>query len=145
MYIIPYFLTESKKGSHFYIKTAWVFLKNGGMTVWETDEATCTEKFILENYLTPNGFFGKITKRTKTSVFFQIDTTKTILNDFYSWSDFLKKEAEIPNTADMFRPFFWVDSEDNKDDDWGWHEECKDVSFGKFGTLADLWEGLRSS
>jgi hypothetical protein len=41
--------------------------------------------------------------------------------------------------------FFWVDSEDNKDDDWGWHEECKSVCFGKFGTLEDLWEGLRSS
>jgi hypothetical protein len=46
---------------------------------------------------------------------------------------------------DIFRPFIWVDSEDNKEDDWGWREECQGVSFGKFGTLEDLWEGLRSS
>jgi len=145
MYIIPYFLTEPQKGSHFHIKTAWVFLKNGGATVWETDEAKCTEKFISENYLIPNGFHGKVTKRTKTSLFFQIDMAKTKIQDFYSWSDFLKKEETVPTHIDIFRPFFWVDSEDNKDDDWGWREECKSVCFGKFGTLEDLWEGLRSS
>jgi hypothetical protein len=99
----------------------------------------------LENYLIPNGFYGNVNKRTKTSLFFQIDTAKTKINDFYIWSDFLKKEETVPTNIDIFRPFFWVDSEDNKDDDWGWREECKSVCFGKFGTLEDLWEGLRSS
>jgi hypothetical protein len=67
------------------------------------------------------------------------------MQDFYSWSDFLKKEETVPMNMDIFRPFIWVDSEDNKEDDWGWREECQGVSFGKFGTLEDLWEGLRSS
>ena len=55
MLIVPYKL--KREGSQLW--TLWIFLSNG-KTVWETDEEICSQKFILDNYLTPNGLFGKV-------------------------------------------------------------------------------------
>lgn len=154
MFIVPFFIKDSVESSvGFSIQTAWVFLTAGGTTVWETDEtkeSQCSEKFIIDNYLKPNGFVGKVWKKTKKTLFFEINLSSTNIENFYSWSDFLKKESHIPEQIELFRPFIWIGcgsgSESNEsDNDWGWVEECREVSLGKFGTLADLWEGLRSS
>jgi hypothetical protein len=127
MLIVPYFPIKDK--------TLWVFL-SGGTAVWETDEAKCSEKFIVDNYLTPNGLFGKVKKFTKTTLFFELDN-RTNINNFYTWSEFLEKEAPIPN-VDIFRPFIWLGDVIGERDEWGWYEVCEEVYVGKIG-LIDLW------
>jgi hypothetical protein len=150
MFIVPFFKKNSVKSSAgFDIQTVWVFLTAGGTTIWETEEtndAKCSEKFVIENYLTPNGFIGKVFKKTKKTLFFEINLEATNIDNFYSWSDFLKKESPIPDQLELFRPFLWIGdaaAEVDEENDWGWMEECREVSLGKFGTLADLWDGLR--
>jgi hypothetical protein len=145
MFIVPFFAKDSVKSSAgFSIETVWVFLTEGGTSVWETEEKSCSNKFIIDNYLTPNGLFGKVWKTTTNTLFFEINLNLTKIEDFYSWTDFLKTESPIPEQTELFRPFIWVGG-GGKDDDWGWIEECQGVSLGKFGNLANLWEGLRSS
>ncbi len=135
MLIVPYKLQCENL-----IWTLWIFLSNG--LLWETDEEICSEKFILDNYLTPNGFFGKSTIIGKI-LYFELNE-KTNMNNFYTWTEFLKKEAEIPK-IDLFRPFTWLGEVIGEKDEWGWYEECEQVSLGK-ASLLQIWTqvaGLR--
>lgn len=131
MLIVPYTLHSESKS----FWTLWIFLSNG-KTVWETDEEICSEQFIVENYLTPNGLFGKVRKIINGTLYFELDE-RTNINNFYTWAEFLEKEAEIPKT-DLFRPFFWLGESIGERDDWGWYEECEEVSIGKMG-LNKIW------
>jgi hypothetical protein len=131
MLIVPYKLQKEDL-----IWTLWIFLSNG--LLWETDEEKCSEKFILENYLTPNGFFGKGKIIGKT-FYFELNE-KTNISNFYTWTDFLEKEAEIPK-VDLFRPFVWVGEALGQKDDWGWYEECEQVSLGK-SSLLEVWTSV---
>jgi hypothetical protein len=135
MLILPYKLQQEGKS----LWTLWLFLSNG-KTVWETDEEKCSEKFILDNYLTPNGLFGK-SKIIGNTLFCELNE-KTDINNFYTWTEFLKKEAEIPK-VDLFRPFCWVGDSIGEKDDWGWYEECEEVTLGK-AKLIDLWSGVKA-
>jgi hypothetical protein len=137
MLIVPYKLQQEGKS----LWTLWIFLSNG-KTVWETDEEKCSEKFILENYLTPNGLFGK-SKIIGNTLFCELNE-KTNIENFYTWTEFLKKEVEIPK-LDLFRPFCWVGDSIGEKDDWGWYEECEEVTLGK-AKLIQIWTtiaGLR--
>ena len=142
MLIVPYSLKKESEGS---LWTIWLFLSNG-QTVWETDEENCSEQFILDNYLTPNGLFGKVRKIIGGTLYFELND-KTNIDNFYTWTEFLQKgaEKEIPQ-IDLFRPFVWLGEVDiGKRDDWGWYEECEKVSLGKI-SLIQLWieiAGLR--
>ena len=134
MLIVPYKLQKESQQ----LWTLWIFLSNG--IVWETDEEKCSEKFILDNYLTPNGLFGK-SKIIGNTLFCELNE-KTDINNFYTWTEFLKKEAEIPK-VDLFRPFCWVGDSIGEKDDWGWYEECEEVTLGK-AKLIDLWSGVKA-
>jgi len=155
MYIVPYYLEESvqtspKLGggaaapttlSEFKLWKAWVFLVNGGKQVWETEEP-CSVKEVVANYLTPNGFLGKVVHSTKTCVYFKIDRAMN-LSDLYSWKEFLERAEDIPDVP-VLRPVIWVGDKPGVKDDWGWSEQCAEVSLGKYGTLEKLWQGLVS-
>lgn len=130
MLIVPYKLQKESQQ----LWTLWIFLSNG--IVWETDEEKCSEKFILDNYLTPNGFFGKVRKIIGKTLYFEINE-KTNIDNFYTWTEFLKKEVEIPK-VDLFRPFIWLGESIGQKDDWGWYEECEQVSLGKINLL-EVW------
>lgn len=137
MLIVPYKLQDENKC----LWTLWLFLSNG-KTVWETDEENCSEQFILDNYLTPNGLFGKVKIIGKT-LYFELNE-KTNIDNFYTWTEFLKQESEIPK-VDLFRPFTWIGESIGEKDQWGWYEECEQVSLGKVG-LIEIWTtvaGLR--
>jgi len=135
MLILPYKLQQEGKS----LWTLWLFLSNG-KTVWETDEEKCSEQFIQDNYLTPNGLFGK-SKIIGNTLFCELNE-KTDINNFYTWTEFLQKEAEIPK-VDLFRPFCWVGDSIGEKDDWGWYEECEEVTLGK-AKLIDLWSGVKA-
>jgi len=133
MLIVPYKLQQESQR----LWTLWLFLSNG-KTVWETDEEICSQKFILDNYLTPNGLFGKVKIIGKT-LYCELNE-KTNINNFYTWTEFLQKGAEI-SKVDLFRPFTWVGEVLGEKDDWGWYEECEQVSLGKAG-LINLWTDI---
>ena len=138
MLIVPYTLSQNSKN----LWNLWVFLSNG-KTIWETDEEICSAQFIVENYLNPNGLFGIVRKIVDGTLYFELDTT-TNINNFYTSTEFLEKEAEIPK-IDLFRPFFWVGESMGQRDDWGWYEECEEISLGRL-RLSEVWvqiAGLR--
>jgi hypothetical protein len=135
MFIVPYILKKESPNS----STLWLFLTNGS-AVWETDEENCSQEFIVENYLTPNGFFGKA-KIIDKILYYKLDK-RTDMSNFYTWAEFLEKEVEIPKT-DLFRPFIWLGEEIGERDDWGWYEECEQISLGKIG-LIQLWVDMKS-
>jgi hypothetical protein len=140
MFIVPYFLKKPVLNTDFNLVILWIFL-SGGVNIWETDEENCSEKFIVDNYLTPNGIFGKVQKMTNTTLFFEIDE-RTDIDSFYTMTDFLKNNTEVTG-VDIFRPFVWLgDSKVGERDEWGWYEECEKVSLGKFGNLGQLWTSI---
>lgn len=130
MLIVPYKLQNEGKS----LWTLWIFLSNG-KSVWETDEEKCSQQFIVDNYLTPNGLFGKV-KIIGNTLYCELNE-KTDINNFYTWTEFLKKEVEIPK-VDLFRPFIWLGESIAQRDDWGWYEECEQISLGKINLL-EVW------
>ena len=137
MLIVPYILRVEPQA----LTTLWIFLSNG-KTVWETDEEICTEKFIIDNYLTPNGLFGKVRKIVNGTLYFELNE-KTKIDKFYTWTEFLQKEIEIPK-VDLFRPFIWLGDTIGERDDWGWYEECEQICLGKIG-LIEIWNAVKNS
>lgn len=153
MFIIPYYLDETIQSSpkvgggaeaptttEFKLWKAWVFLANGGKQVWETDEP-CNTQETIDKYLTPNGFVGQHTFY-KGSLYFKMDKSMN-LTDLYSWKEFLEKAEDIPDVP-VLRPLLWVGDKPGVKDDWGWSEQCAQVSLGKYGTLEKLWERIVS-
>jgi hypothetical protein len=65
------------------------------------------------------------------------------MKNFYTMTEFLENEAEIPKT-DMFRPFFWLGKTIGERDEWGWYEECERISLGKI-SLLQVWAEVTSS
>jgi hypothetical protein len=142
MFIIPYYLDETvKSSSEFKLWKAWVFLANGGKQVWETDEP-CSVKEVVDNYLTPNGFLGTVVHSTKTCVYFKIDKSMDLSN-LYTWKEFLEKAEDVADVP-VLRPLIWVGDKPGVKDDWGWSEQCAEVSLGKYGSLEKLWERIGS-
>jgi hypothetical protein len=94
MFIVPY----TKKGN-----ILWVFMKDGAL--WKTDEKNLTAKKIVELYLEPNGFLGRmvcVKGAPSDYAYFEIDE-RTNMGDFYMWDEILEKGGEL---ADVWRPFF---------------------------------------
>jgi hypothetical protein len=113
---------------------------------------------IEKEYCNDNGIFGTFTKPRDDIMLCKVDTEKTKIADFHTWSDVLAGA----NPDHAWRPFFWLgESSVRRPDDelrlrltfarperaepvcsesndrWGWKEE---VTL-KLGTLplADLW------
>lgn len=139
MFIIPYYLDEPiKSSSEFKLWKASVFLVKGGTEVWETDEP-CNVDETINNYLIPNGFVGEH-KFYKGSLYIKIDKNMDFSN-LYTWKEFLEKAEDISNVP-VLRPLFWVGDKPGVKDDWGWSEQCAEVSLGKYGSLETLWQGI---
>ena len=116
MQIIPYYIEEQTPKT----KVAWVFLMKGGKNPWQTDEkGKLTNKFIVDNYLTPNGFVGQVACVKGDIMYFQVKPAAMKMGDFYTWTDFLKDAKEIPSDTDIWRPFVLFD-------DKAWTTESKD-------------------
>ena len=145
MFIIPYILQPAKiSQTEFALSTLWVFMSDGGKTIWETDEDTCSEEEILEEYILANGFKGRALGVKDGCYLFEVDDETTKLSEFYSWTDFTKKEEEPSGYT--WRPFFWIDdAEPSNSDNWGWEKEADGMSIEKFGTVKRLWDLLPTS
>jgi len=137
MFIVPYYI-EAPVQLDFKLWKAWVFLANGGTHVWEE---SCTSKEAIADYLKPNGFTGKSRyDKKKDTLFMEISPT-TDFSELYTWMEFLKEGKDIPKEF-ILRPLTWIGESPGLMDDWGWKDQCQEVSLGKFGTMADLWDGI---
>lgn len=133
MFIVPYYIETTKSQFEFKLTTLWLFLTNEGTTVWETDEKKPTADFILREYLTPNGFYGKVKCIKENTLYFEIDTEKTKIQNFYNWIDDLTNE-------EVWRPFFYVSDNDFSKNCWGWKEMNETNMLGSFGSIERIWE-----
>jgi hypothetical protein len=134
MYILPYILGEQKSSqSEFSIQTLWLFLGKKGTCLWETDEQTpVTQAFVQEEYLTANGFVGRMRLFTNTLCLFEVDPNKTPIHDFYMWLDTGAKEDDT-----VWRPFFNIQG--TKKEQYGWEEQAKEHRLGAL-TVQSIWD-----
>jgi hypothetical protein len=158
MFIIPYYIEKPVKSKVFTSWKAWVFLANGGKEVWISEADTRrgseadtrrgsdegeTQKDIVENYLTPNGFTGKTRYDKKANCLYMEISPKTDFSDLYTWTEMLKDAKDIPNEF-ILRPFVWIGDSPGASDEWGWREQCEKVALGNYGSIATLWDGMCS-
>lgn len=138
MYLIPFFIEEPKELSlGCKMWTAWIFTSNGGKDIWTTDTSM---QSALDEFVSNNLYGTCIPSSRKDIVLYKIDTTKTCVADFYTWTDMLKGTACCD---EVWRPFFWVGNTMGEVDEWGWGEELKELRIGKFGSVESLWKVLR--
>ena len=144
MLLLPYVLHKvSHEKAQFQMWILWVFLTNGGTHVWETDEETPDQEFVVSEYLEPNGFLGTVKLFTKNVCLYEIDPAKTNFSDFYLWNDFLRKNEEIPAGCDIWRPFFWIGTRElGRKDEWQWDNEAADLVLPNFGSVSMLWQTI---
>ena len=130
MILVPYYLTEKSLSIGCKITTLWVFLHDSGRQPWTVDENSDIEK----EYCNDNGIFGSLRKARDDILLYKVDTEKTTIADFHSWSDVLA--GATPEHA--WRPFFWLGDKVGTKDGWGWMEEMS----LKVGTLplVELWQ-----
>jgi hypothetical protein len=160
MFIVPYYIEKPLKSKLFTTWKAWVFLANGGTEVWmseadtlrgsEADTLRGSEageenkvKDIINNYLAPNGFAGKTRYDKKANCLYMEITPTTDFSDLYTWSEMLKDAKDIPREF-ILRPFVWIGDSPGVADEWGWREQCEKVCLGAYGSIATLWDGIRS-
>jgi len=130
MILVPYYVTEKSLSIGCKITTLWVFLAESGRQPWTIDDSSDIEK----EYCNDNGIFGRLTKVNDDIMLYKVDTGKTTIGDFHTWSDVLA--GATPDHA--WRPFFWLGEQVGKKDGWGWKEEIT-LKLGSL-PLADLWE-----
>jgi len=107
-------------------------MTKGGTKFWETDEPSLTQKELVNLYLHPNGFYGKMKSVKENIAYFEIDSKATHMADFYTWTDFLEKGEPIPQNLDIWRPFLWLGDKEKEKDEWGWETEVKQTMIQKF-------------
>ena len=145
MFIVPYYTEEPiQSKTNFKLWKAWVFLGNGGTSVWETDPGPIRSTQAVSDYLIPNGFSGKTVYNKEKDCLYMNISANTDFSDLHTWPEFLKEAKDIPNEF-ILRPLVWVGDGPGLVDEWGWKEQCEKVSLGKFGNLATLWDGLTAS
>lgn len=134
MYILPYYIETFSQSSKLSFQTLWLFLSKQGNAVWETDEKGAVDpEIVVRDYLQPNGFHGTIKCVKDNALYFEVDKTKTNVQNFYNWID---DEAE--EETDVWRPFFWIADELNEA--WGWKEEAQQLTLGSFGSIDRVWD-----
>jgi hypothetical protein len=127
MIILPYYIVKQSDSPLSYV--AWIFLMNGGKQLWKTDETgKLTNKFVIDNYLTPNGIMGKCHCVKGDVMYFQVDTVVTKIANFYKLTDFLKEGRAAPDDIDIWRPFVWLPN----DASWGSSAQAADGFLEKF-------------
>ncbi len=147
MFLIPYVLHRtSHEKAQFQMWIVWVFLSEGGTHVWQTDEESPTQDFVLSEYFEPNGMFGQVKLFTESVCLYEIDPARTQFSDFYMWQDFLQKQQPIPKTCDVWRPFFWIGTKEfGTQDEWQWQAEAENLVLPNYGPVSQLWETLRQA
>ena len=135
MILIPYYLTEKSLSIGCKITTLWVFLADSGKKPWTVEEDCDIER----EYCNDNGIFGSSKKPREDIMLYRVDTEKTHIADFHTWSDVLA--GATPDHA--WRPFFWLGEQVGEKDGWGWKEETS-LKLGSL-SLADLWDMVVAS
>ena len=105
MYIIPFY-TKKKDGeitNTISLTVAWVFMKNGGKQIWKTEKEDESIKTVVQEYLVENGFIGNVRDIVENCLFYEIDTQKTKMDNFYRWLE----DESIDETVDIWRPWFF--------------------------------------
>ncbi len=110
-------------------------MKNG-TTIWETDEKKPTRDFVINEYFIPNGLYGKVKCIKDNTLYFEVDITKTKVQNFYNWID----EEVNSESLEVWRPFFYVSDDDYTKQSWGWKEMTETISLGSFGSMERIWE-----
>lgn len=130
MILVPYYLTEKSLSIGCKMTTLWVFLDDSGRQPWIVDDTSDIEK----EYCNDNGIFGTLSKPREDIILYKVDTEKTNIAEFHTWSDVLA--GATPDHA--WRPFFWLGEKVGEKDAWGWKEELS----LKLGTLSlvELWD-----
>ena len=141
MFIVPYYIEKPVKTKLFTAWKAWVFMGNGGTEVW-TSDAGETSKQVVANYLTPNGLTGKTRYDKKANCLYMEISPNTDFSDLYTWTEMLKDAKDIPREF-ILRPFIWIGDSPGLADEWGWREQCENVSLGSYGSMATLWDGIK--
>jgi hypothetical protein len=140
MILIPYYSTEKSLSIGCKISTLWLFMAAGGREIWKVDDTTET---ILREYFNENGLFGQHIPTSRSDVvLYKVDTEKTKLSDFHTWSDALSTGTEPDH---LWRPFFWLgEGSPGEIDRWGWKEEVSATRFAPFDSMADIWDLVAS-
>ncbi len=139
MFILPYVLEDYKQGSsEFSIRTLWLFLTQNGTALWETDEkGKLSHDFVVREYLHANGFYGKVKCVKQNTMFFEVDSSKTNMDNFYIWTD-----EGLTEDSEVWRPFFYLTESCSapSQQHWGWKEQTQSIRLGRFGTLDAIWD-----
>jgi hypothetical protein len=155
MWILPYFFSDShdtqqQKAAKFPICIAWMFLAGGGSSVWETEDTTpvrSEQKDVLDSvyreYCEENGLYGApFFSEEHQTLFVHIDIQKTKIEDFYTWTDFLKSKGLPGNDLQIWRPFFWLGSSTSETDIFGWRACAEETCLGSFGPVTKIWDTI---
>lgn len=115
-------------------------MSNGGKEIWESNLSD--KNSIIKECFDENNIYGSHMQTARKDVFlYQVDTTKTCIDEFYTWKDML---AGTSCEAEVWRPFFWIGSQMyGETDEWGWEDELKTLKLGRFGSIDTLWKVLR--
>jgi hypothetical protein len=103
MYIIPFY-TRTKSGEitkSIELTVAWIFMKENGKKIWKTEGSSDSVEEIVKEYMNENGFYGTVKEVLGNTIYFQVDTEKTQVNDYYRWLD------DVDETTDIWRPWFF--------------------------------------
>ena len=103
MYIIPFY-TRTKQGEitkSIELTVCWIFMKEGGKKIWKTEKGNENIDDIVKEYIHENGFYGKVIQQKGNTIYFEVDTEKTQVNDYYRWLD------DADENTDMWRPWFF--------------------------------------
>ena len=102
MFVIPYFTKEPIQTTiDWTFVPVYIFLDNKGRQLWNCEES---EKEILESILPENGFVVKKFWLEKDSLYVEVDSKKTNIQNFYSFEEVTQKKEK--GTEECWRRFF---------------------------------------
>jgi hypothetical protein len=113
MYIIPYYTVNKKVHTNIDVRVVWIFMSNNGMNYWRTEDSDAKKsvKDVVQEYCIENGFVGNVKAIENGKIYYEIDLEKTKVNNFYRWL-----ENNIPEDADLWRPFFLFEGINNENE-----------------------------
>jgi hypothetical protein len=139
--LVPYYITEKTLPIGCTIWTLWIFMESSGKSLWTTEDGRDT---LIREYLNENGIFGEEQPSVEPFLLYKVDTEKTQMKDFHTWSDILAHQDTKPEH--VWRPFFWIgDSMYGKVDPWGWTEEVGALKLDTFHTMGQVWQLIASA
>jgi hypothetical protein len=127
MYILPYAIVPVNS-KEFDANVLWLFMSEGGQTLWETDETD--PDILIREHLLENGFRGDFKGVKEGVCLFEVEPG--CMRDFYT---ILNAEDD---SADVWRPFFLVNSPD-----YGWDTQIS--SLGTVGHIIKIINGLKTT